>query len=75
MIFRCSLTWATALAGGASAHAQPLVKTAHTRTQVLGLLLGRMVVVENRLEERARLVDHDMVGWRAVMQEAGVQPV
>jgi hypothetical protein len=75
MIFRCSLTWAAALAGGASAHAQPLVKTARSRTQVLGLLLGRTVVVENRLEERARFVDHDMVGWRAVMQEAGVQPV
>ena len=75
MIFHCSLTWAAALAGGSKAHAQPLVKTAHTRTQVLGLLLGRTVMLENRLEERARFVDHDMVGWRAVMQEAGAKPV
>ena len=75
MIFRCSLTWAAALAGGASAHAQPLVKTARSRTQVLGLLLGRTVVVENRLEERARFVDPGMVDWWAVMQDGGVKPV
>ncbi len=74
MIFRCSLTSAAALAGGAPAHAQPIVQTAHRRTQVLGLLLGRTVVVENRPEERARFVDPGMVGWRAVMQEAGAKP-
>ena len=75
MIFRCALTQAAALAGGAPAHAQPLVKTARSCTQVLRLLLGRTVVVENRPDERARWVDPGMVGWRAVMQEAGAKPV